>query len=111
MTDQEVATAEALRAEYERLEQAHADADELSDHVDRRLGEIETELAALDDRPVRYDPDEIARAGVFVSIDSLGRPANRARLCAARRRAPLFLHQCDSTQEEADPVVTEAATR
>ena len=72
MTDQETASAEALRAEYERLEQAHADADELPDDVDQRLGEIETALAALDDRPVRYDPDEIARAGVFISIDSSG---------------------------------------
>ena len=72
MTDQEMASAEALRAEYERLEQAHADADELPDDVDRRLGEIETALAALDDRPVRYDPDEITRAGVFISIDSSG---------------------------------------
>ena len=29
-------------------------------------------MAALEDRPVRYDPAEIARAGVFVSIDSEG---------------------------------------
>ena len=28
--------------------------------------------AALEDRPVRYGPAEIARAGVFVSIDSEG---------------------------------------
>jgi ParB family chromosome partitioning protein len=70
MTDDETASAEALRAEYERLEHVHAQADELPDDVDRRLGEIETALAALDDRPVWYDPEEIARAGVFVSIDS-----------------------------------------
>ena len=72
MSEEEVATAEALRAEYERLEQAHADADELPEEVDLRLGEIETALAALDERPVRYDPEEIARAGAFVSIDGSG---------------------------------------
>ena len=72
MSEEEIATAEALRAEYERLEQAHADADELPEEVDLRLGEIETALAALDDRPVTYDPEEIARAGVFVSIDGSG---------------------------------------
>jgi ParB family chromosome partitioning protein len=72
MGEEEVATAEALRAEYERLEQAHADADELPEEIDQRLGEIETALAALDDRPVRYDPEEIARAGAFVSIDGSG---------------------------------------
>jgi ParB family chromosome partitioning protein len=72
MTEEEIATAEALRAEYAQLEQAHADADELPEEVDQRLGEIETALAALDERPVKYDPDEIARAGAFVSIDASG---------------------------------------
>jgi ParB family transcriptional regulator, chromosome partitioning protein len=72
MTDEEVNTAKALRAEYETLEQTHADADELPEEVDQRLGEIETALAALDDRPVKYDPEQIARAGAFVSIDGSG---------------------------------------
>ncbi len=72
MSEEEIATAEALRAEYERLEQAHADAEEFPEEVDLRLGEIETALAALDERPVRYDPEEIARAGVFISIDGSG---------------------------------------
>ena len=47
-------------------------ADELPDEVDERLGEIEAALAAFDDRPVTYDPADIARAGVFVSIDAEG---------------------------------------
>jgi ParB family chromosome partitioning protein len=72
MSDEELATTEALRAEYEKLEQAHADADELPEEADQRLGEIETALAALDERPVKYDPEETARAGAFVSIDGSG---------------------------------------
>ena len=40
--------------------------------LDQRLGEIETALAALDERPVKYDPAEVARAGAFVSIDGAG---------------------------------------
>jgi len=72
MSEAEVATAEALRVEQERLEQAHADADELPEEVDQRLGEIETALAALDDRPVKYAPEAIARAGAFISIDGSG---------------------------------------
>jgi ParB family chromosome partitioning protein len=72
MSDEEVATSEALRAEYDKLEQAHSDADELPEEVDQRLGEIETALAALDERPVKYDSEEIARAGAFVSIDGSG---------------------------------------
>jgi ParB family chromosome partitioning protein len=72
MSEEETATAEALRAEYDRLEQDHREADELPEEVDQRLGEIEDALAALDERPVKYDPDEIARAGAFVSIDGSG---------------------------------------
>src|SRR5690606_3284647 len=36
------------------------------------LGEIETALEAFDDRPAIYDPADIFRAGVFVSIDGDG---------------------------------------
>jgi ParB family chromosome partitioning protein len=72
LTDKERASREALEAELDRLEQQYADADELPDDVDRRLGEIETALAAFEDRPIVYDLAEIARAGVFVSIDRNG---------------------------------------
>jgi ParB family chromosome partitioning protein len=72
MSEEEVAAADALRAEFEKLEQTHADDDELPEDVDQRLGEIETALAALDDRPIRYDPDEVARSGAFISIDGSG---------------------------------------
>jgi len=72
MSEEEVATVEALRAEYDRLEQAYAEAEELPEEVDQRLGEIETALAALDERPVKYDPNEVARAGAFVSFDGSG---------------------------------------
>jgi hypothetical protein len=41
--------------------------------VDRRLTEIEARLAAMDERPMTFDPAEIARAGAFVSIDGEGR--------------------------------------
>ena len=72
LTEEERAACEALRAEHDALEQEYIDAEELPDEVDARLGEIETALTALDDRPVTYDPAEIARAGVFVSIDADG---------------------------------------
>jgi ParB family chromosome partitioning protein len=72
MTDTERASYDALKAEYDRLEEQHADADEIPDEIDQRPGEIETAVAAFDERPVVYDPAGIARAGVFVSIDSDG---------------------------------------
>ena len=72
LTAEEQATIDALSAEYAKLEADYENADELPDEVDARLGEIETALAAFEGRPVRYDPAEIARAGVFVSIDADG---------------------------------------
>jgi ParB family chromosome partitioning protein len=108
MTDQETVSAEALRAEYEQLEQAHADADELPEDVDRRLGEIETALAALDDRSVRYDPEEIMRAGVFVSIDSSG-GLRIERAYVRPEDEPAVPRRSDSTHEEARSAVADTA--
>jgi len=73
MTDEEAATYDAFKTEFEKLEADHADADELPDEVDARLGEIETAMETLQDRPVRFEEDELAIAGAFVSIDSSGR--------------------------------------
>jgi ParB family transcriptional regulator, chromosome partitioning protein len=72
LTAEEQATIETLNAEYAKLEAEYENADELPDEVDARLGEIETALAAFEDRPVSYNPAEIGRAGVFVSIDAHG---------------------------------------
>jgi ParB family chromosome partitioning protein len=72
LTDEERAERETLRAEYDRLEAEYEGADELPDEIDQRLGEIEEALDAFEKRPVVYDPPEIARAGVFVSVDRDG---------------------------------------
>lgn len=72
MTEEEQATRAGLQAELDRLTNQYEDADELPDEVDQRLGEIEAALEALDNRPMHYDPAEIANAGVFVTIDSDG---------------------------------------
>ncbi|MBH5389331.1 ParB/RepB/Spo0J family partition protein [Bradyrhizobium diversitatis] len=73
LSPEEQATIDALNAEQAKLESDYQDADELPDEVDQRLGEIESALAAFEDRPMLYGPTEIARAGVFISIDSEGR--------------------------------------
>jgi ParB family chromosome partitioning protein len=73
MSEEEAATRESLRLKAEQLEAAYSDADEIPEDVDARLAEIETALEAMEDRPVIYAPEDIARAGVFVSIDGSGR--------------------------------------
>ena len=72
MTDAEIATRDALQAEFDDLEAEYAEAQDVPEEIDRRLGEIETALEALENRPVVYEPADIARAGAFVSIDSAG---------------------------------------
>ncbi len=72
LTDEEIATRDALQAELDRLEAEYAEAPDMPEEIDRRLGEIETALEALEQRPVVYEPDDLARAGAFVSIDSTG---------------------------------------
>jgi ParB family chromosome partitioning protein len=72
LSPEEQATIDALNAEQAKLETDYQDADELPEEVDQRLGEIESALAAFEDRPMLYEPTEIARAGVFISIDSEG---------------------------------------
>ena len=73
LTIEEQATIEALKAEQAKLEFDYQDADELPDDVDQRLSEIEAALMAFEDRSVVFEPTDIVRAGVFVSIDSEGR--------------------------------------
>lgn len=68
LTDEERAEREKLRDEFDALEAEYAEADEFPDEVDARLGEIEEALDALESRPMVYDADQMARAGVFVSI-------------------------------------------
>jgi ParB family chromosome partitioning protein len=72
LSAEEEAARDALQAEYDQLETSYGEADELSEEVDQRLAEIETALATFDERPIRFDPADIARAGAFVSIDGSG---------------------------------------
>ena len=72
LTAEEEAARQALQAEYNRLDKIYAEADELREEAGQRLAEIETALTAFEERPVRFDPVEMARAGAFVSIDSSG---------------------------------------
>lgn len=74
LTDEERAARDALRNEYDDLESEYSEHDELPEEIDRRLGEIEAALEGFEKRPIVYDPDEIARAGVFISIDRDGEP-------------------------------------
>ena len=72
LTADEQAAYNALQAEYESLQEQYDTTEDLPEEVDQRLGEIERAVTQFEDRPVVYDPAEIGRAGIFVSIDSDG---------------------------------------
>jgi ParB family chromosome partitioning protein len=72
LNEKQSANWKALRNEHDELEAEYSDADELPEAVDQRLAEIETALLAFEDRPVKFDPAEISRAGVFISISREG---------------------------------------
>jgi len=72
LTEEEREAREALRKEYDDLESQYSEASDLPGEVDLRLAEIESALEAFENRPVIFDPNEVARAGVFLSIDRDG---------------------------------------
>jgi len=62
----------ALLAEYRALEEEYSGQDECPEEVDAKLGKREAAMGALEQRPLIYDPVEVARAGVFVTLDREG---------------------------------------
>jgi ParB family chromosome partitioning protein len=72
ISEEEQARYEAALAEYNSLSEEHEGSDDLPEEVDQRLAEIEEQIAAVDERPAIHDPADMARAGIFVSIDHAG---------------------------------------
>lgn len=73
LTDEEQAQLDALVEEYDGLGEQYQDGGDLPDEVDAQLTEIDAHITVLTQRPVTYDPEEQARAGVFVSLSHDGR--------------------------------------
>jgi ParB family chromosome partitioning protein len=72
MTDEESAAHASLLAEYRALEEEYSGQDEYPEEIDARLGQLETAMEALEQRPLVYEPAEVVRAGVFVTLDREG---------------------------------------
>lgn len=73
LSDDEQAKLDALVEEYDGLGEQYQDGGDLPDEVDARLTEIDAAITAFTQRPVTYNPEEQARAGVFVSLSHDGR--------------------------------------
>ena len=103
LTAEEEATRDAFQAEFDRVSEEYADADELTDEVDERLSELETVLEGFEARPVVFDPAEVARAGAFVSIASDG--------CLRVERGYVRSEDELPAEPEADPAPDDDAIR
>jgi len=66
------AALEAARREVDQLAEWNQTADELPDHVDARLCELEAVSERLEAKRQAYDPDEITRGGAFVVLNHDG---------------------------------------
>jgi ParB family chromosome partitioning protein len=110
LTAAETAAIDALKTEAADLEATHADADELPEDVDRRLGEIETALAALEERAAVFDQDDIARAGAFVSIDGSGGLRVERGYVRAEDEAPVSDPEPTQSKGEGERADAQSAT-
>jgi len=72
LTEAEQPEFDALKGEYDALEEQYGEANELPEAVEARLAEIEAAIEAFHNRPPKFDPADIVRAGAFVSIDRDG---------------------------------------
>jgi len=73
LSDDEQVALGVLLAEQEQLEQEYAKAEELPEDADERLGELETAIAAFDEKRRVFDAPAKANAGAFVSIAANGK--------------------------------------
>lgn len=69
MSDAEAADHARLLAKYRALDAEWSEADEIPEDVDARLVQLAGSMEALEARPMTFNPEEIARAGVFVTFD------------------------------------------
>jgi ParB family chromosome partitioning protein len=72
LSEEEQQTYNDLKAEYDALQQQFDTAEKLPEEVDKRLAELEAAIEAIASRPFQFPAEEVARAGVFVSIDPSG---------------------------------------
>src|SRR5216684_3565768 len=66
------AALDAARGEFDCLTAQHESAEELSDDVDAKFGELEAEIERLEAKRQAYDPADIARCGAFVILNHDG---------------------------------------
>ena len=68
----EQAELDELIAKRDTLDEAYNADTDYSEETEERLSALDAAVEAFEDRPLRYDPADVARAGAFVSIGADG---------------------------------------
>ena len=72
LSEEELARQDALQEEYEKLDAEYAESPDYDEETENKLAALGDAIDAFNDRPDIYDPDEVARAGAFVTLDANG---------------------------------------
>ncbi|MFB9948925.1 ParB/RepB/Spo0J family partition protein [Rhizobium puerariae] len=72
LSDEDEAAYAAAQEEHERLAEELGSVDEYAPEDEARFMELEAEMARLDGKRQVYDPDELARGGVFICLNHDG---------------------------------------
>ena len=72
LSPEDAAALEAAQAALKALSEQYDGVEELSDEADERFGELETEIERLEAKRLAYNPEVIARSGVFVILNHDG---------------------------------------
>ncbi len=98
LSDGDAAALVALKGEYHALNEALAEEAEIPEACDQRLGELETAIETLElgIKPT-FDPGEIARAGVIVSIGRGGQAEILRGYIRAEDELPVGMGETDQT--------------
>src|ERR1700733_1721077 len=72
LSAEDQAALDNVKGEFNTLTEQHESAEELSNEVDARLGELEAEIERLEAKRLAYDPADIARCGAFVILNHDG---------------------------------------
>ncbi|MEQ1928966.1 MAG: ParB N-terminal domain-containing protein [Parvularculaceae bacterium] len=101
LTEEEQQSYDTLKAEYHSLQEQYESAQELPEEVDKRFGELEAAIEAIESRPFQFPAEEVARAAAFVSID----PSGQLRIERG------YVRPEDEPKVEADDQVLEGSER
>jgi len=74
LSEQDQVALQTARAALSALTTEYDGYDELPDDIDQRCGGLEAEIEALEAKTDVYDPEDVARGGMLVSLSHDGRP-------------------------------------